>query len=315
MPSSDNIPPAWRTRLAHATSKRRKWLRVFKFLLKTTNTKPFHKRVLDGNTLLHVAVQDSSCGLPPSLTYVNYLIELFPEAMLIENKDRHTPLDLAMRQDELDNEIIAALLAHWPLRDLDLKAGYTSCSLGPDMTRLITMYNFDSMDVSKVHLTKDGLTTFLKAMAINKSTKRLTLNLFEYLDQEVCAALEDMLIRNKIIQSITLRLTRQTAVVTQRLQLAIVKGLENNYSLMELVFCAIPQYTLPLMMTATHRENIHSVSRREIDHYLALNQAGRARLLDTTLTMRQFVNMISEFSDNESVSLDLLRMVPHLWAN
>lgn len=71
---------------------------------------------------------------------------------------------------------------------------------------------------------------------------------------------------------------------------------------------------LPLMMTVTNRGSIHNVDRREIYHYLPLNTAGRARLLDMTLTMRQFVNMISEFSNNESVSLELLRMVPHSWA-
>ena len=140
---------------------------------------------------------------------------------------------------------------------------------------------------------------FFKAMAINMLTKRLTLNLFnlfKYFDQEVSTAFEDMLIRNKKIQSITLRLTMQTAVVTQ------------------LDFCSILQYKLPLMMTVTNRGSIHNVDRREIYHYLPLNTAGRARLLDITLTMRQFVNMISEFSNNESVSLELLRMVPHSWA-
>ena len=95
--------------------------------------------------------------MPPSLLYVNYLIELFPEALLIENKDHFTPLDLAMRQDELDYEIIATLLARWQLRDLDLNPVSTNCILGADMTRLIAMYSFDSMDVSKVHLKKEGL--------------------------------------------------------------------------------------------------------------------------------------------------------------
>ena len=158
---------------------------------------------------------------------------------------------------------------------------------------------------------------FFKAMAINMLTKRLTLNLFnlfKYFDQEVSTAFEDMLIRNKKIQSINLRLTMQTAVVTQGKQLAIVKVLENNDSLTELDFCSILQYKLPLMMTVTNRGSIHNVDRREIYHYLPLNTAGRARLLDITLTMRQFVNMISEFSNNESVSLELLRMVPHSWA-
>ena len=96
---------------------------------------------------------------------------------------------------------------------------------------------------------------FFKAMAINMLTKRLTLNLFnlfKYFDQEVSTAFEDMLIRNKKIQSINLRLTMQTAVVTQGKQLAIVKVLENNDSLTELDFCSILQYKLPLMMTVTN---------------------------------------------------------------
>lgn len=284
---------------------------MVQFLVKTASENALKSRNVDGNTALHL----SCLGPTHSLEIVNYLVQTFPEALLMENNDRFTPLDLAMRQEDINLDLVAVLLGHWPSKELELKAGYMSCSLGPDVTRLLTRYSFKALDLSKVHMPEEGLLEFLAAMAANASIQNLTLNFFEYMEQNVCSALEKMLTRNRSLQSLTLHVRMQPVIVSLRLGRAIVNGLKVNHTLTVLDLSTIPQYRLRLLMPMEFRMSLYQVDRVEVDHYLWLNRAGRDRFRDTGLTKREFVCSIAPFSDNASVLFDLLRMVPHVWTH
>lgn len=304
----ESMPLSWPNMLRSAC-QHRKSLRMVQFLVKTTSKDVLQSRNVDGNTVLHL-----SCSGPThSLEIVNYLVQKIPEALLMENNDRFTPLDLAMRQEDINLDLIAVLLGHWPSLELELKAGYMSCSLGPDVTRMLTLYSFKSLDLSKVHLPEDGLLAFLIAMAANTTLQNLTLNFFEYTENEVCSALEEMLARNRNLKSLTLHVRMQPVMASQRLGRALVNGLKVNHTLTVLDLSTIPQYRLRLLMPMDFRMSLHQVDRVELDHYLWLNRAGRDRFKDTGLTKREFVRSIAPVSDNVSVLFDLLRMVPHVW--
>jgi hypothetical protein len=282
---------------------------IVQIVSRTVTENSLKCRDVDGNTVLHHAC----LGTANSLEIVEYLLQKFPEALTMENNDRFTPLDLAMRQDDIDLDLIAVLLGQWPSRELELNAGYMSCSLGPDVTRLLTCYAFKSLDMSKVHIREEGLLALLRGMETNTSIQSLTLNFFEYTNPNVCYALEDMLTRNRSLQSLTLHVRMQPVFVSRRFGRAILNGLKVNQTLMQLDLFIIPQYRLQLLMPMESRVSLHQVDRSEVDHYLLLNRAGRDKIRDTGLTKRNFVESIAIVSDNVSVLLDLLRMVPHVW--
>lgn len=269
-----------------------------------------------GFTPMHYACDDPT---PPSILQV--LASACPETLERKCFFGCSPIDLALKRIgdcNDDEEAIATLLHHFRGEELAFQAGYCNCSIGTTICEILGSSScIQFLDLSKVHVTSEGLIALFHAIETNHVLQDLTINFFEGINANVCQALQEMLRRNTNLRSFNLRVRMFEKNTQQMIQEALESAMIVNETLHYLTFDTVPRYQLRLLLSENPAkkgvcDDCWQIDRSRLNFFLDLNRSERAALRNHNASKEQLASLLARCSDDMSVTYCLLGMVPHL---